>query len=769
MWSPRAKSDLLDLENRLAELESSVPDSAQRFHELRRELKEQVRKNLASWRWRMPDEEFERLSERLRRLSEAAKGLTAQIGRAKQLQSEVRQLEESSQKATGPELGPWLKRRCRDWSIALKHVGTNTDRAAELGPDDVVLDRTETEVRLHAQALDWLRKAEQVLAVLGSDLHAAGLKAELPELEQRLYREGASAEWLQQLRSLVQPLQPLANRVEDPPPELQTVSALLTALRGWSRQLGTLEREVEILEQQRHFAAVEWTTAQIQELVTQAERLRDQLVSQAKREHDQRLAELADQLDDLRQACGPQPALEQRLDELGGQPFDSYQLFRNWLSLLEKVRNSFLAIANNNTGALERRRDLLVRELSGRLDQVRKKPVSDDVKRQAEVTEHELRQVAEAEGAEELLVALRHRRDLEHQVAVLTQQAEEEIAQLSQQLKALQEQNRELQQLAGAAGLAVANLASRILELEGQEASLEEARKRATDLVAEMEGTRQAFVERCRALLAERILSIESTVGILRQAGHPFPLSALPALAPAAGPGEAVQALTDAMTLDGQILQAVKRSLRGVERRLKQAAAHLAGIPLTALGAEDRELAEQLREKIAADSRPRARGLERLGRVSQLVQDCDVLFVRLLQEETRARDRLETLRLQLRRLTERRLRRFCPELADRVTALVYGIPDQPRQWRAVHHQLDVAAALLARVEAQAQRLASQELDRALEVLQRQLRVADDPGSREAARVLLDEVEALGQDDLPPMNLHLRVLNAAALDVPGGRP
>src|SRR6185312_2377635 len=765
----RAKQELETLQNRLHSWQGTVSQRARRFHEVRSELEDQVRKNLSSWRLWIPPDELKRLQDRTDRLDPISKTLAALIPQAEQLEDEVHQIERRAEEGGDPEFGPWLKRRCREWLIALQSIGTDSDRPADVSRDQNVLAETEDEVRLHDQALNWLREAERVLVILGTDLQAAHLRADLPELKSRLYSSGASADWLQQIRSQVQPLQPIASRIKDPPQELQTASTLLTDLRGWSQQLGEMEEQVVNLEQRRHFIAVDWTQAQIDDLNTEAKQLRDHLVQKARDQRDRQIAELTEQMDDMIEACGPQPALQQRLTDLKARSFDRYQIFRDWLSQFDQVRNFFLAIANNNEGSLETRRDDLAQKLRMRLEQVRKLPLSDDVKHKAEALDHDLRRLEKAFGAEELLLALRHRRELEDQIGEITGQAAREMEELSRQLQTIRQQNGELRQLAAEVGVATPDLEQRIAGLDGPEASsLEEARRRSNELTAEMEEIREQFVGRCRKLFDDQLAAIQRSVDVLRQANHPFSISELPIFAPAAGPRESAQAVSASMTLNQQVAQVVKRANAEVEERRRLAEENLARIPLSTLGPEERELAEQLREELASGSWSRARKpLTRLELGSQLVEKCDLFFARLLQEERTARERLDSLRRRLQRFTESQLRHFCPELTDRVTALVYGIPDKPRQWRAVHRQLDIAESLFARVQVQAKRLAAAELDQAVELIEGRLRSSNDAGFRAMAQTLLAEIEAWGQQELPPVNLRLRALDATAQRDPGG--
>lgn len=764
MLSAKARPELATLTARLREWGTTVPDRARRFHTLRRDLEKRLQNALPVWRPWISDEEVERYRILADRLGEIAEPLAELIREAERVAAEVRQLE-SATPAGDAELTAWLQERCRDWLATLGRLGANCDR--DVAQDQRALAGIETQVRLDDAALRQLSEAERVLTGRGSDLQAAALRARLPELRRRLYTEGASPAWLDEIKGLLQPLRDFENRVNDPPPELRNVAATLNEVRGWSKLLGERADEVEQLEERQHFFAADWDPAQVQDLQAAADGLRRHLVERAQQMRNEKLAGLEEQTADLRQACGPQPDLEERLAALKERSFDRHHLFRDWLNQFDQVLGFFRATAQTQEGALERRLSTVLARVDGQLQELKQHPLSAEVDRQAAGIEHDLRQLLLATGVEEILRGLRRADEIERQLEQLGRRALLEREELDRLQAELATRNEALQAAARRVKrerIAVADLAPAIAELSqgADEGSLEERRQRAAALVTGLASLEEQLVAQCRERLDDQLRAAERLRDVLRRCRIEPPSAVPPPLAASATPEAAVQAVLDARRQYQLLLQRV-RALRGeLESRLPQAQAELAGLRLDDLAPGDRQTAEQLLQELAAgDGEPARRSpLARLERMAQQVEKSDLFFQRLLQEQSSARERLADLRRRLQEFHDDQLHRYCPELTERIVALVYGVPQRPRQWSAVHHQLDRAAELFGRVEVQARRLAADELDGAAETLRQRRHETRDPAFRVAITRLLDELESRKDDELPPVTLRLRVLNAA---------
>lgn len=767
MFLAKARPELESIQERLRGWQTSIPPRARRFHAVVADLDTETRKAQAPWRLIIGDELLERFRDRARRLGGVAEPLGELIRAAERLSEEVRMLVQRGQDAGSPQVALWLEGKCRDWSILLEHLGTDCDRESDLQRDRHRLDDTESTIRLHDQALSWLQEARRVLSLLGSDLKAAPLQAAVPDLELTLLRGGVSPEWLQQIRTLVQPLKDQANRIQDPPQELKTVSLLLTDLRGWSQQLGEPENRVEQLEQRHRFYAADWNPVDLQELAREAEKLRDQLVARAQELRSRKLDELEAQITDLFQACGHQPDLKARFDELKLRSFDRYQYFREWMKSLARVEELFRSIATNHQGALEKRLTHLLDGLRQGLQELRAQPLSDAIREEINALEYDVQQIARADGAEQMLRGLRRSGDSEKRIGELSRQATKDLEDLSRRQKELLSFHEELQHQARQIGLAdLPDLALRIEELNrgAEEPSLERARQLAASLAEEMETSRGRLLQRCRELLDQQLAEIHCSAGVLREVGRPLLLPELPSFSQDAAARDAVQALNAATELGRSVQEAAEQALRYFEEQRQQARGSLAQLRLETLAPGDRETAEQLLLEVDDSSWSAPASLtERLAGLALLIEKSGLLFQQLHQEERSARDRLEDLHRRLKKLGQNQLRQFAPQLTERVEALVHGVPGTPWQWSAVREQLDQAERLLAQVEIQGARMAADQLERAV----RELRNGSGSAHEPDVRMLLEELERYDHEELPPVILRLKIVNAAQRRAHGG--
>ncbi len=358
-----------------------------------------------------------------------------------------------------------------------------------------------------------------------------------------------------------------------------------------------------------------------------------------------------------------------------------------------------------------------------------------------------------------MLRALGRSGEMKRTLDRLTRQAREDSEELSRQQEALREAYRDLRLRASEAGHTLPDLAERIEDLSRgkDEPSLERARQLAADLAAELDRQRQEVLRWCRSLLDRRMAEIRATAEALRRTGTPFTLPEIPLLQEDASPGDAILALKRAEEVGALLLAAVETALHSCEERRLQAQAALQQLRPESLGPDERETVAQLLQELDKGSWADSENLvERFELLSQVVEMCDLLFQRLNEEERSARSRREALRRRLQRHTENQMRRFSPDLTDRVADLVYGIPDEPASWRAVQEQLGVAELLLARIETHAARLAAEELDRAAETLRGRRGRSATP----EVRTLLADLERYSDEELPPVILRTRIVNAA---------
>ncbi len=764
----RARPQLDTLVRRLREWESAIPQRARRFHAIRAELERGIREASPAW-WSLwiSDDVVERHRERVGRLGLIVESLAKLMGASESLGAEVRRLGDSAP-SSDQELTTWLRARCRDWVAILGRLGANCEREADVAAEQALYERAETSVRLHREALLHLAEAERVRATLGTDLRAAMLAGMLPQLRKRLFADGASPGWIVEVQELIQPLRTVAERIQDPPRELNEVGAILHELRGWSPLISNDEeigRGIEDLEQRR-FRIADWEQQEVDELVQEAGRLRAHVLDRVEQMRGTKQRDVEQGLSDLRQACGDQPELEARLAELSSRQSNRPQLFRDWLSHFEKLRHSFKNVAQYHIGTLESRLLDVRQRIGKRLAELEQRPLSDEVRKDTILAGEDLGDVREAADVEEILAQLRRVHEIAQQVEALEERAQRDLDVVEQQEKALAAQYEalvsELRRVRGVTlDLTAVGASIAVLRNNDTERVLEEHRRQAADLASALAGAEEDFVDRCRARLAEHLSFMQRAFEVLDRAGAQPPVAEPPAIAAEATPHEAAYAVLEVRRMQNILLRLARATRDRFDLRRERATPELRAIHADDLGPADRQrAAELLRALDALAARRDHNVIDALQSMTEVLEDCERFFEMLRQEQHSARERLAELLLRFREFTDDQLSQYCRELSERVAALLYGVPEHPRQWRAVHQQLDRAADLFGRVRRQAQRIAADEVHRAAETLRTRVRSGADASFRNHARKLLADLDACGTDQLPPAALRQRVIHAA---------
>ncbi|HEX8253314.1 MAG TPA: hypothetical protein VF846_09220, partial [Thermoanaerobaculia bacterium] len=588
----------------------------------------------------------------------------------------------------------------------------------------------------------------------------------LPELRRRLFTGGATPEWLDEIRSFVQPLRTVASRIQDPPRELNDAAAILSELRSWWELLQGSEEERRAIEsiEERRFRVADWEQEEVQELVADARRLREQVLERVGTTRIGILRELEQGLADLGQACGDQADLTARLAELSGRPAHRPPLFRDWLAHADKFRHSFKAVAQTHILTLERRLAETRESITAKLDELQHRLLSDVVRNDLVIARDDLAAVRDATEVEEILRALRAMNEITRQVEALEQRAREDLRAVAQAQEELASKHErlvvELTRVRGVE-LDLSSFARDLAALHehAAEHSLEEHRGVTASLVEQLAALEAEFITRCRARLDEHGDAAQRAHDVLLRAGASPPVVDIGSVDDLATPHDAASAVIDARRQQNVLLRLARTMRDALDERRVRARADLQEIRPDDLGPADRQRAAQLLDQLEGVARTHHRSLiDALEAMASVIENCERFFDALQQEQRSARERLAELRRHFREFADDQLPRFCPELSDRVAALIYGVPEQPRQWSAVHHQLDRAAELFARVRLHAQRLAAEELDRAAEALRARIRTAAQAGFRDVAEKALAELDACGSDQLAPAALRQRVVN-----------
>lgn len=765
MRSSKARPQLDALVTQLRSWEATVPERARRFHIVRRDLESEIGKSFPFWKPWIADVVVQRFRDLVGGLREVTEPLTELIRETEALESEVRRLAEGG---AGPdaELTAWLDSRCRDWQATLSRLGANCYRHSDLHGDTTAFDRIRAEVRLYDEALDQLREAERILSTLGSDLRTAELTARLPDLRRRLYTQPGLHDWLAEIKGLIKPLNGVGQRIQDPPRELGTVRSILTEARGWSGRLGGESRaDVERLEEHQ-FKPVDWDTSQVQTLVEEARALRDRLRERAAQVRGEKLRDLEQQMEDLQRACGHQAELSTRLAGLRTMTIERPQMFEDWLYKADLFHNSFKSIAHSHAGRLETSLREAAADIGERLTELEKRPLSNEVGKDVALLQQELRQLAHASEVEDILRRLRRADEMTRTIERLGQRAEQDFLDVERSQRELARRSEVLQaelERIKIVDLDITGITAKIAALSQSslDASLETRRQEAATLSTELDHLETLFVDGCRERLAGKLKSVQRTITALTRAGLPPPSIEQPAIESGASPRDAAEAVLRAKKLHQTLLQDARAKRKTLEDQRVEAQRDINAVRPADLAPGDRQEWEQLVRELTSGAWSRTSSpLERMERLAQLMLRYDIFMERLQREQRTALIRRDELKQRLQAFYEDQLHTYCPELTQRVEGFIYGLPEQPRQWSAVHHQLNAADDLFTRVDVHARRLAADELHRASETLRQRIRGATNSSFHASAKALLAELDEYAPETLPPVRLRVRLLQAS---------
>ena len=213
-----------------------------------------------------------------------------------------------------------------------------------------------------------------------------------------------------------------------------------------------------------------------------------------------------------------------------------------------------------------------------------------------------------------------------------------------------------------------------------------------------------------------------------------------------------------------QDLEALVREARRDVQELEQARQELVvklgqleAISPEALGPGDREDLAQVLE-VLRDSieRPVTSPRESLALFHDLLEQCRVLFDQVRREEIETRERRESLRGRWQAFKSAHLRRYLPEIGERVEALIHGLPGEVRHLREATAQLQRAEELFTRLDHQTRRLAARDLEESVGRLKELSRRSTDEAAKSRAKELLAAVAQYGHRELPPPTLRMQI-------------
>jgi serine/threonine protein kinase len=759
-----AYSELRQFHEQLRRL-GTVPSRARSFHDIAANLDREVEGALSNlWRW--PKKETrELLRARIRGLWDVSEPLSAAIHEAEQIEKELHVLDRGVKAVPDLRTRSWLTDRSKRWSTELRQIGAAAYRPTDLQDEQDRVRKLRDGVFLHAQILSRLEEAERVLSILGSTAQTAPLSAALPDLHDQLRKQGPSDDWLKQIQSLVQPLRDAVRKARDPVQELERLFPRLADLRSWSQELQASQPEVEQLDQRYHALKSGAKLADVDALAQDCEALRQQFILMAGGSRDHRINELEARVKLLVSVCGPQPDLEERVRGLKRMRLEEPRAVPDWTSRFQELDDHFRSVLATQESALAQGIAQAAAKLQQTLLTLREQPLSDETRQAVVALEDEVRELGRPAAADLLLDKLRQRNELAERIEQLKRRATEDLQELYKQQQALRELNGELQTQAQQAELTVPDLSQRIDELDegAKEPSLERARQLADSLSNDLKGLQRQLEQQGRSLLAERIAEVRAITEALQKIGQPLAAAPLPEVGKGAKPAEVAQAVTAGLEQARQAREAAEHIFRQQEEQLQSARSILRLDHREDLRPDELEAASLLLAQIEQDlAENDSNKVGRLERRWRLIEGCTPLLSHFHSDERTARELRAALQERLRGQSTQNLRRFCPELADRVSGLIYGIPEQPREWKAFQAQLAEAERLLARMEHQSTYLAAEELSRAARSLR------EKGGERREVDGLLAELDRHPPEVLPPWPLRQKVLEAYERQRNGGR-
>jgi serine/threonine protein kinase/DNA repair exonuclease SbcCD ATPase subunit len=759
-----AYSELRQFHEQLRRLELTVPSRARGFRDNAADRDREVERALSN-RWRWPKKESrELLRDRVLRLWDVSEPLSAAIREAEQIEKELHVLDRGVTAIPDPQTRSWLTDRSKRWFTELRQIGAAAYRPMDLQDDQDRVRKLRDGVLLHAQVLSRLEEAEWVLSILGSTAQTAPLSAALPDLHDQLRKQGPTDDWLKRIQILVQPLRDAARKARNPLQELEKLLPVLVDLRSWSQELQASQPEVEQLDQRYHALKSGAKLADVDALAQDCEALRQQFLLMAGGLRDHKINELEARVKLLASVCGPQPDLEERVRGLKRMRLEEPRAVPDWTSRFQELDEHFRSVLAAQESALAQGIAQAVTRLQDKLLALREQPLSDETRQAAVALEDEVRELGRPAAADLLLGKLRQYNELAERIEQLKRRATEDLQELYKQQQALRELNGELQTQAQQTELTVPDLSQRIDELDegAKEPSLERARQLADSLSNDLKGLQRRFEEQGRSLLAERTAEIHAITEALRKIEQPLAVAPLPEIGNGAKPAEVAQVVIAVLEQARQAREAAEQVFRQQEEQLQSARSILRLDHREDLRPDEREAASLLLVQIEQDlAENDSNKVGRLERRWRLIEACTPLLSHFHSDERTARELRAALQERLRRQSTQNLRRFCPELADRVSGLIYGIPEQPREWKAFQAQLAEAEHLLARMERQSAHLAAEELSRAVRSLR------EKGGARLEVDGLLAELDRHPREALPPWPLRQKVLAAYERQRNGG--
>ena len=232
------RTRLIELRERLHEAGTRVPAQAESFQRERAALLTQVAGAL-SWRGLLGlGRGAARLAPRVDELTTRGRALRALFDRIGEIEERLKTAAQTLGRIKHPALhvpdcSPVAAEPLR---VALRRLGRQVRTDDDLMVDQRRCDEVEGASARLADALALWVTAEEALVKVRGSARTAALQAAMPELGERLCREGPTPQWRAELKGLVEPLEQLVHREQ--PREIRETEKIIKDLPRWARVLG---------------------------------------------------------------------------------------------------------------------------------------------------------------------------------------------------------------------------------------------------------------------------------------------------------------------------------------------------------------------------------------------------------------------------------------------------------------------------------------------------------------------------------------------------
>lgn len=766
---------------RLSALEARVPQEARRFHERTEALHGEIH---APRGFALPwarQEEVRGRAEEIARLEGVAPRLEALFEEIRRGRGLAQALRGRPSPGHDPETASWVEERCGHWEAALEALGGVDLKVPAVEHAQETAEQAVQTLQLLEEALKLLERAQGVLRKLrehGIEIEGAALDAHLREVRKAFRSAGPSRGSLDELEARLPPLEEVLSRQSKEPEAYRDAAEILAEVEEWhsaQARLGQLgEEPVRILRDLRdrlESARRRWShhdPGDVEAMLAEARSLLEGAEESARRSRAEALDDLRRQVRILTQIAGTTLA-EEDVARLAERSAGDPRGHSEWWGELERAREGFFAEAENERDELAARwrdRRLALDELLRALSDTPMGKANRSLLFRLETSLVEISEIGESAEPGELLRGLHALDRLREEAEALKAAAGEESRGLEARWAAIGERIEALLAEADRAGVAAVDLRDCHGEASrGAVTSLEEAEASAREIEREVDRAEGDFVHACSQAVEEAAAAVARIATAVAAAGleaedlaPPEPLS--PDAGVEAAAAAAIAALERRSAAEGE----AEAAWAVLSERRGALLARLQELPAGALRPGDREEAERLAAELAAGPWDEAAATERLELLAPVAGRGEELLTHLAHEEEEARQRLAALRDRFHRFKSDGLHGSCESLADRVEALIRGVPERPVRWPPVLHQIERAEDLLARLEIHARRLAVADLDDQVPILERRRDHDEDP---EAER-LLAELAACDGRELPPAPLRRRIARSARRLRGGGR-